>query len=451
MRLRPTPGGRGDTTNLATADDQLGQSQADPTRANHDCGKRRRTLSDHLDPIPAETNQRRDFLRAVGLTTVGGALLAGCSFGEGDANNQVGETGAAGEAGESTSTVADAGSTADAGSGESAGAAAGPELVWEMASSWSPGLPTLWASNNFFASRVQELTGGAFTINVREAGDLSAPLEVLGAIRDRRAPIGTTASYYYLEESPVTAFGTALPFGLTTRQQYSWLYAGGGLELIQAFYAENFNVIQFPVASTGAQMGGWFNREINVAADLRGLKMRIPGLGGRVMAELGVETESMSAGELAAALDSGAIDAAEFIGPEDDKNLGLQERARFYYYPGFWEPSATLEVQIDLDEWQALPDTYRHAIRSAASETLLWTMALYDARNGQALNDLVAAGTELREFPLEVLEAARAASGLLLDEIAATDSDFARVLEHWRSFRRQVTPWFNLAEASLLR
>jgi TRAP-type mannitol/chloroaromatic compound transport system substrate-binding protein len=169
------------------------------------------------------------------------------------------------------------------------------------------------------------------------------------------------------------------------------------------------------------------------------------------MTLLGVEVENLATGDLASALDSGDIDAAEFIGPEDDKNLGLQERARFYYYPGFWEPSASLEIQIDLDRWNELPATYQEAIRSAAAETMLWTMALYDARNGQALNDLVAAGTELRVFPDEVMEAARAASGLLLDGIASGDEDFARVLEHWRSFRRQVTPWFNLAEASLLR
>ncbi len=397
-------------------------------------------MTDQDDTGTCGPTPRRDFLRSVGLGTVGGALLAGCSLGNGDA------------AATTTTSVADTQASDSTGTSASDQADVGlPELTWEMASSWSPALSTLWASNEYFAGRVAALTGGRFTLNPREAGDISGPLDVLNAVRDGLAPAGTTASYYYLDASPVAAFGTAMPFGLTTRQQYSWLYAAGGLELLQDFYAETFNVIQFPVASTGAQMGGWFNREINVAGDLRGLKMRIPGLGGQVMTELGVEVENLAAGDLASALDSGDIDAAEFIGPEDDKNLGLQERARFYYYPGFWEPSASLEIQIDLDRWNELPATYQEAIRSAAAETMLWTMALYDARNGQALNDLVAAGTELRVFPDEVMEAARAASGLLLDGIASGDEDFARVLEHWRSFRRQVTPWFNLAEASLLR
>jgi TRAP-type mannitol/chloroaromatic compound transport system substrate-binding protein len=326
-----------------------------------------------------------------------------------------------------------------------------PEIVWELPSSWVETLPTLWEANSFFAGRVSALTGGRFQVINRPAGEVAGPLEVLPRVQSGDFPAGTTASYYYMESSPITAFGTAIPFGLTTRQHFSWLYAGGGLELLQRHYAEKFNVIQFPLGSTGAQMGGWFTREVESLEDLRGLRMRIPGLGGQVMTSLGVETQVVGVGEIKAAFAEGSIDAAEFIGPDDDKNLGLQEAAAYYYYPGFWEPSAFGELQINLDDWNELPPQYQEALRSAAAETTTWTLALYDARNGNSLNDLLADGVEVRQFPDDVLAAAKAASGLLLDDIAASDPDFAEVLEQWRFFRRQVAPWFSLAEAAILR
>ncbi len=398
---------------------------------------------------------RRRFLAAGGLTAAG-VVLASCSNGD-----TISATPALGSSDSSADTdETAAGTDADAGTDEgqpaeatpvSEPASSLPVVEWEMASSWVETLPTLWASNVHFADRVAALTDGRFSITPKPAGELTGALEILPSVQTSAVSLGTTASYYYMESSPITAFGTAVPFGLTTRQQLAWLYAGGGLELLQGLYAEKFNIIQFPVASTGAQMGGWFNREIQSLTDLAGLTMRIPGLGGQVMSSLGVQTENLAASEIGAALESGQIDAAEFIGPSDDKNLGLQDSGRFYYYPGFWEPCALAEVQINLDQWNALPESYREAIRTAAAETTSWSMALYDARNGLALNELVAGGTELRIFPDDVLGAAQAASGLLLDEIAAGDEDFARVLEHWRTFRRQVAPWFSLAEAALLQ
>ncbi|MEL6981196.1 MAG: ABC transporter substrate-binding protein [Actinomycetota bacterium] len=400
---------------------------------------------------------RRRFLAAGGLTAAG-VVLASCS--SGDTISATPALGSSDSSADTDETAAGTDADADAGTDEdqpaeatpvSEPASSLPVVEWEMASSWVETLPTLWASNVHFADRVAALTDGRFSITPKPAGELTGALEVLPSVQTSAVSLGTTASYYYMESSPITAFGTAVPFGLTTRQQLAWLYAGGGLELLQGLYAEKFNIIQFPVASTGAQMGGWFNREIQSLTDLAGLTMRIPGLGGQVMSSLGVQTENLAASEIGAALESGQIDAAEFIGPSDDKNLGLQDSGQFYYYPGFWEPCALAEVQINLDQWNALPESYREAIRTAAAETTSWSMALYDARNGLALNELVAGGTELRIFPDDVLGAAQAASGLLLDEIAAGDEDFARVLEHWRNFRRQVAPWFSLAEAALLR
>ncbi len=323
----------------------------------------------------------------------------------------------------------------------------GPIVEWQMPTSWPETLPVLWGNTRLFTERLAELTGGRFTITPFPAGELSSPIEVLDVVTSGDFTIGSTATYYYIEQSPVLAFGTALPFGLTMRQQTSWLYYGGGLELLQKFYADRFNVIQFPAGNTGAQMGGWFTREINSLDDIQGLRMRIPGLGGQVMERLGAEVVNLGAADILGALQSGEVDAAEFVGPYDDSNLGLQDSAGFYYHPGFWEPGASLDLIVNQDAWNDLPPLYQTAFRSAAFEALVRVTAEYDARNGQALNELVAGGTELREFPADVIEAGQAAAGLLLDEIAEGDADFKNILEQWRSFRRQVGPWFSLAEA----
>ena len=330
-------------------------------------------------------------------------------------------------------------------------AGGGPVVEWSLPTSWTPSLPVLWGDTELFAARVAELTGGNFRITPSPAGEPIGAIEVLGAVTSGDVAAGSTASYYYIDQSPVLAFSTALPFGLTARQHTSWLYYGGGLELLRDYYATEMNVIQFPAGNTGAQMGGWFNREIGGLGDLNGLRMRIPGLGGRVMERLGVEVVTLGAGDILAALENDDIDAAEFVGPYDDLNLGLQQSAGFYYYPGFWEPGASFDLMVNLDAWNELPSAYQAAFRAAAFESVVRVTAEYDARNGAALNELVASGVELREFPPDVLEAGEAAAGIILDELAESDEQFAAILERWRAFRRQVRPWFSLAEAGSIR
>ncbi len=224
-----------------------------------------------------------------------------------------------------------------------------PDLNWDMPTSWPVALDTIFGGAQVFAERVGVLTGGKFKVSPRAAGEVAPGLEVLNVVQEGAFPIGHTASYYYVGKNPLTAFGTALPFGLNAQQQNAWLYEGGGLTLLQAAYAKLFNAIQFPAGNTGVQMGGWFRKEINSVADLQGLKMRIPGLGGQVMAKLGVTVQTLPGGEIFQALQTGAIDAAEWVGPYDEEKLGLHKAAQFYYYPGWWEPGPTLEVQINLD------------------------------------------------------------------------------------------------------
>jgi TRAP-type mannitol/chloroaromatic compound transport system substrate-binding protein len=334
---------------------------------------------------------------------------------------------------------------------ESATAQELPELTWDMPTSWPVALDTIFGGATTFADTVKSLTGGRFTINARPAGELAPGTEVLNVVQEGAFPIGHTASYYYVGKSPVTAFGTALPFGLTAQQQNAWLYEGGGLAKMQEIYAKLFNVIQVPAGNTGVQMGGWFRKEINTVADLQGLKMRIPGLGGQVMAKLGVTVQTLPGGEIFQALQTGAIDAAEWVGPYDDEKLGLQKAAQFYYYPGWWEPGPTLEVEINLDEWNKLPAFYQEVIKTSAYVANMTMLARYDARNNDALGRLVEGGAQLRGYSQEIMDAAEVAAFELYDELAGKDADFAAVYEEWKAFRTRIYAWHNINEGSFSR
>ncbi len=334
---------------------------------------------------------------------------------------------------------------------EAAADSALPEINWQMATSWPPSLDTIFGGAQVFADRVAAMSGGKFRIDVRAAGELAPGLEVLNVVEEGAVPIGHTASYYYVGKSPVTAFGTALPFGLTARQNNAWFYEGGGLAMLQEFYMERFGVIQFPAGNTGVQMGGWFNKEIQSLADMQGLKMRIPGLGAKVMDRLGVLVQVLPGGEIFQALQTGAIDAAEWVGPYDDQKLSFHKAAKFYYYPGWWEPGPALEVQINLQEWEGLPEIYQEIIKTAAFEANMIMLARYDAKNPAALKQLIEeGGITLLPFPDDVMKAAEEAAFELFDEFSAQDPDFAAVFKEWLAFRDAIQEWHGLAETAYL-
>ena len=325
-----------------------------------------------------------------------------------------------------------------------------PEINWEIATSWPLSLDTIYGGAEVFAENVTRLSGGKFQMTPRAAGELAGGTEVLNVVEQGSVSIGHTASYYYVGKSPATAFGTAIPFGLTARQQNAWLYEGGGLQLMQDFYAERFGVIQFPAGNTGVQMGGWFNKEINSTADLAGLKMRIPGLGGQVMDRLGVTVQVLPGGEIFQALQTGAIDAAEWVGPYDDTVMGFNEVTSYYYYPGWWEPGPSLEVQINLSEWNNLPEEYKEIIRTSAYVANMTMMARYDAKNPAALANLMQSDIELRPFPDDVLQASEEAAFSLYDELAQSDSDYNAIFGEWKKFRDDIQGWHGLAETAML-
>ncbi|WP_319420787.1 TRAP transporter substrate-binding protein [Pleurocapsa sp. FMAR1] len=323
-----------------------------------------------------------------------------------------------------------------------------PTVQWQMATSWPPSLDTIFGGAQILSERVAALTGGKFTITPRAAGEIAPPLEVLDVVSQGAVQCGHTAAYYYIGKSPVLAFGTTVPFGFTAQQQNAWLYQGGGLKQLQAIYAQKFNLIQFPAGNAGTQMGGWFRQEISSLKDLKGLKMRIPGLGGQIMSKLGVTVQNLGGGEIFQALQTGAIDATEWVGPYDDEKLGLNKIAKFYYYPGWWEPGATLEVQINLNEWNKLPPPYQEAIKAAAYEANAIMLARYEARNNEALQRLVSSGTQLRPYAQEILQTAEKAAFALYDDFAAKDADFKAVYEPWKQFRDRIYAWDKLNEGS---
>ena len=326
-----------------------------------------------------------------------------------------------------------------------------PTLNWEMATSWPTNLDTIFGGAQTVAARVTAMTGGKFTINARAGGELVPGLEVLQNIQSNSIDIGHTASYYYRGLAEVVAFGTAVPFGLTARQQNGWLYYGGGLEMLQEIYAERFNAIQFPAGNTGVQMGGWFNKEINSLADIQGLRFRIPGLGGVVMSELGAAVQQIAGGEIFQSLQTGAIDAAEWVGPYDDLQLEFNTVADFYYYPGWWEPGPTLEVQIPLEKWNELPEEYQEVIKTAAAQANVDMMASYDAKNPGAFQEIIADGsTQVLPFPDDVLNAAEEAAFGLYDQLATEDTDFKSVYDSFNAYRRDAQQWFAIAEQAML-
>ena len=367
----------------------------------------------------ANMMERRQFLKLASMGALGAAALAACSSGDPDVD--------------------------DAAQDETL-----PELEWEIATSWPTSLDTIYGGATTFADRVSAITGGRFMMTAQPGGEVVPALEILQNVETNSIDAGHTASYYYVGLDPTTAFGTAVPFGLNARQQNAWLYEAGGLEIMQEFYAERFNAIQFPAGNTGVQMGGWFNREINSVADLQGLVMRIPGLGGQVMTELGVTVQVIAGGEIFQALQTGTVDAAEWVGPYDDIVLGFQDVTDFYYHPGWWEPGPSLEVQIPLDKWNELPEIYQEVIKTAAFEANTTMMARSDALNPEAFQEILNSEVQVLPYPDDVMEAAADAANEINESNAASNTDFASVYEHWSAFREQIHPWFAIAETSYL-
>jgi TRAP-type mannitol/chloroaromatic compound transport system substrate-binding protein len=320
-----------------------------------------------------------------------------------------------------------------------------PKLQWRMTSGFPRSLDTLFGPAEGFVTHVSELTGGNFQIEVFPAGEIVPTPQAAEAVATGTVEMAHTASYYYWGKDPTFALGTAIPFGPNARLMNAWLYEAGGNDLLNAFFAKH-NLYGLPGGNTGAQMGGWWRKEITSLDDLKGVKMRIAGIAGLIVEKLGVVPQQIPAGDIYPALERGTIDAAEFVGPYDDEKLGFQQVAPFYYYPAFWEGGPNLHFFVNLDKWNELPPDYKAAITTAAAYANLDMLAKYDAKNPVALRSLIAGGAQLKAFPQDVLEAGFAAANEIYAGLAAENADFKTIYDSLKAFRSEGYLWFQVAE-----
>ncbi len=320
-----------------------------------------------------------------------------------------------------------------------------PTLKWRLTSSFPKSLDLIYGGAELFAKTVGEVTDNKFQIQVSPAGEIVPGLAAADAVTAGTVEMCQTASYYYVGKDPTYAVATAMPFGLNSRMQNAWMYSGGGIELMNEFYKKT-NIYALPCGNTGCRMAGWFRKEIREAADFNGLKFRIGGYAGLVLQKLGSVPQPIAGGDIYSALEKGTIDAAEWVGPYDDEKLGLQKVAPFYYYPAWWEGTAMLHNFINLDKWNALPASYKAAVRGASEMANSWMQAKYDTGNPAAMRRLLMGGAKLMPFSTPVMEACLAAALELAHDFSASNPDFKKIYEAMIAFRGDQYLWWQVAE-----
>ena len=320
-----------------------------------------------------------------------------------------------------------------------------PAVRWRLTSAFPKSLDTIYGAAEVFAQEVSKATGGKFQISVHAAGEIVPTPGLVDAVQNGTVEAGHTAPYYYFGKDETFALGCAIPFGLNSRQMSAWMFEGNGLKLMREFYAK-YNMINFPGGNTGAQMGGWYRKEIKTAADLKGLKFRVGGFAGKVCERMGMVPQNIPGGEIYQALEKGTIDAAEWVGPYDDQKLGFNKVAPNYYYPGWWEGASVGSLYVNNEAWAKLPKAYQSMIEAASGRVTSWMVPKYDAGNPPALRRLVAAGTELRPFPRAVLEPCFLEAYKYYDELSAKDPKFKKIYDNLKAFRADENLWFRVAE-----
>lgn len=371
---------------------------------------------------------RRKFVSALGLG-LGAAALTACGQDNKDSAKDAAQAGAA---------------------AEGAGKSPAKTMEWKLVTAWPKNYPGLGTGANRFAERVTAMSGGRLKVKVYGAGELVPAMGVFDAVRDGSAEMGHSASYYWKGKHPATPFFTAVPFGLTAQEINSWMNFGGGQELWDELYGE-FGIKPLPCGNSGTQMGGWFRKEVNSLEDIKGLKIRAPGLAGEIMQRIGATPVQMPGGEVFTSMQTGALDAADWVGPYNDLAFGLHKVADYYYYPGWAEPGAMLEMMINKDKWNALPDDLKAIVKSAAEAENQHIYDEFTAHNAEALKQLVDEhGTQLRRFPDEVLMKLHETSEQVIQDLVAGNDQARRIYESYKSFRESVVPYVAVAEQSAL-
>ncbi len=341
------------------------------------------------------------------------------------------------------------------GTEQQATTATNERITWRMVTTWPPNFPGQGTGVNTLARYINELSGGRMTIEVYGAGELIPAFEVFDAVSQGSVEMGHGAAYYWRGKSEATQFFASIPFGMNIHEVNAWLYYGGGLELWRELYAP-FDLVPFPCGNTGVQLGGWFNREINSVEDLKGLKMRIPGLGGEVIRRAGGTPVTMAGSEIFTSLQTGAIDATEWVGPYNDVSFGLHKAARYYYYPGWQEPGAGLECMINKDAWDSLPADLQAIVDISCQAITTDMMAEYTHGNALALQQLVDdPNVEVRPFPDDVLRLLKSHTQDIVAELSATDPAWKKIADSYYAFieksteNQRVTEWANLKTRDL--
>ena len=315
-----------------------------------------------------------------------------------------------------------------------------PEIKWRLTASWPKALDTLYGGCEYFVKRVAEITDNKFQIQSFAAGEIVPGLQVLDAVSNGTVEMGNTALYYYWGKDPAFTFGTSLPFGLNTRAHISWLRFGGGMDMLNDLLKE-YKCVGVPTGSTGAQMGGWFRKEIKSMDDFKGLKFRVGGFAGTIIAKVGGVPQQIAGGDIYPALEKGTIDAAEWVGPYDDEKLGFVKVAKYYYYPGWWEGTGQGHNIMNIEKWNALPKHYQAAIETASYDTFTWVTGKYDYVNPPALKRLLVAGAILKPFPQEVLEACYNAANEIYADLSKTNPHFNKMYTSLTAFRDESVAW----------
>jgi TRAP-type mannitol/chloroaromatic compound transport system substrate-binding protein len=315
-----------------------------------------------------------------------------------------------------------------------------------LVTTWPKNYPGLGTAPENFAKRVAAMSNGRLQVKVFGAGQLVPAFEVFDAVSQGTAEMGHGAAYYWTGKAKAAAFYTSVPFGLNAQEMNGWLHYGGGLELWRELYAP-FNLVPFAGGSTGVQMAGWFNREINSMEDIKGLKMRIPGLGGDVITRAGGVSVTMPGGELYTSMQTGVIDATEWVGPYNDLAFGFHQVAKYYYYPGWHEPGPILELIVNKEAYASLPADLQAIVENAARAVNQDMLDEYTARNNTALVELVEThGVELRKLPDDVVAQLRRLSEDVVAELAQDNDISRRIAESVKAFQEQAKAYHGISE-----
>lgn len=323
-----------------------------------------------------------------------------------------------------------------------------PVVKWRMSTSWPKSLDNLYGSAEELCKRVGELTDGKFDIRCFAGGEIIPPAQNMDAISNGTVECNHVLASAYIGKNPALAFDAGLAFGLNSRQHNAWIQNGGGMTALREVY-KKYGIVNFVCGNVGVQMGGWFRKEIKTVADFKGLKFRIGGMGGMVLAKMGAVVQQLPPADIYSSLEKGTIDAAEWIGPHDDERLGLHKVAKYYYAPGWWEGSASITTMVNSKAWEALSASHKAAFECACNEQTTKMLAKYDAANPDALKRLIGQGAKVTYFPKAVMDASYKASMELFDELSISSPDFKAIYPQWRAFRKNQAAWFRVADAEL--